>query len=386
MNAHAPIIEQPEAETSTEVVVIERETALAVLTDPDRFDAFYTRVKAQTDAFVPDLSTAKSRKAIASMARKVVNTKTAIVDAAKELTEEWRSNVAKVNAARGPIVERLDALRDEVRKPLTDWEKAEEKREAAVKLALERLHGAAVVSIEDTPATVQARLAEVEEILITDEGFQEYAAAARATQEATLATLSAAVLRLTREAEERAELDRLRAANAERLAKEEADRVAAEQAEREATEAREREEREAEEKRQADARAAQAKKDEEERVAAATRKAEEDARAEEQRKADEARQEQERAHQAGLDKERRQREAAEAEAKRLADAETERLRQEEEQRLAAQRRTEDRDHRGVVMGEAKAAIMALGGVKEDVAKKIVLAIVADEIPHVAISF
>lgn len=60
MNAHAPVVAaETEAEDTTALVVVEPETALAVLTDPERFDDFLARVKAFTDALVPDTSTAK---------------------------------------------------------------------------------------------------------------------------------------------------------------------------------------------------------------------------------------------------------------------------------------------------------------------------------------
>jgi colicin import membrane protein len=48
-------------------------------------------------------------------------------------------------------------------------------------------------------------------------------------------------------------------------------------------------------------------------------------------------------------------------------------------------RQADREHRGKVMGEAKSALIEIGAA-EDLAKKIVLAIVAGEIPHVSLRF
>lgn len=73
-------------------------------------------------------------------------------------------------------------------------------------------------------------------------------------------------------------------------------------------------------------------------------------------------------------------------AARVASEKAEADRQAAAQRKADEKRAADREHRGKVMGIAKAAIMAAGGVGEEAAKKIVLAIGAGEIPAVSITF
>lgn len=377
MNAKAQPLAaaEPIDEAGAELAVIPRETALAVLTDPDQFDAFYARVKATTDAFVPDLSTVTSRKAIASMARKVVTSKTMIDNAGKLLTEEWRSQTKVVDDNRRAIREKLDALRDEVRRPLTDWEAAEEARVEDVKAQVASLQAAAVVSIEDTPETVQARHSEVRLVEISDDYFGEYAAAARHYQAAALASLDAAFARLTKEAADRAELERLRQ---EAAAREEADRAAREEQQRaEAAATAARIAAEAEERRKADD-AARAQREQAERERAAA-----DAQAEAERKAQATLAAAEEAHKAELA--RIQREADEANERRAAEerraaAEAKRVDDEQAARDANQK------HRSTVMAAAKSALMAAGGIGEDAAKKIVLAIRAGEIPSVTLRF
>jgi colicin import membrane protein len=58
----------------------------------------------------------------------VTRSKTAIDDAGKKLNEEARAKINAVDAQRRKIREELDALAEEVRKPLTEWEKAEDQR------------------------------------------------------------------------------------------------------------------------------------------------------------------------------------------------------------------------------------------------------------------
>ncbi|MDB5448064.1 MAG: hypothetical protein JWQ97_3381 [Phenylobacterium sp.] len=376
MNAKAqPLTAAEVVEPGAEVAIIPRETALSVLTDPEQFDAFYSKVKAEVDAHVPDVSCAKGREAIKSLAFKVVKSKTAIDAAGKALTEEWRSQTAKVDASRKAIRDKLDELRDQVRRPVTELEEAEEARVADVKAQLARLQSAAVVSIEDTVDTVAARLTQIEAVEISDEYFQEYAAAARSHQQTSVATLEAAMGRLQREVAERADLERLRREDQERQEREAADRAAAEAREREEAEARSAEERRQQAEREAQE--ASARRAEE---AAAT------ARAEAERHAEETRAAQERAHQEELAEARRQQEAAAAEARRLADEDAARLKREADERAAADARAADVAHRSTVMAAAKVALMATGGIGEEAAKKIVLAIRAGEIPAVTLTF
>ena len=93
---------------------------------------------AATD-FDADVSTLAGRKIIAAMAYKVSQSKTVIDKAGKSLTDEWFKKKKVVDAGRRFARDSLDALRDEIRLPLTEWEN-EEKRilaEAALKAEME---------------------------------------------------------------------------------------------------------------------------------------------------------------------------------------------------------------------------------------------------------
>lgn len=363
MNAQAKIIEA-DATESTDLAIIPRETALSVLTDPEQFDAFYARVKATVDAHVPDVTTAKGRDAIKSLAFKVVKSKTAIDEAGKLLTEEWRSQTAKVDAARKAIRDKLDALRDEVKRPVTEWEAAEDERVNRVRAALAELQNAGTITLDDTSETLGARLATLQAMQIDEAEFQEYAAAATSHIARAVDQLTAGIARLAQEEADRAELQRLRDAEAAREQAEQ-ERQARETAEREAAEAKAREEEQAAARAAAEA--------ERQRVAAEQAEAARVAR-EAQAKADE--------------------EAATARAEAAAArAETERLQQEQRDREAAAqaaaaeeaRREASKAHRGRIMGDVKRALMALG-LTEDPAKAVVNAIVAGTIPHTTIKF
>ena len=111
--------------------VLEQEVALVkqfeatpsiVLLNPEIRNPFIAEVWRTVEAHVPDVTTTKGRKAIASLAYDVAQTKTAITRAAKALTEEARQQINMVNAERNAIEDELQAIQDLARKPLTEWE------------------------------------------------------------------------------------------------------------------------------------------------------------------------------------------------------------------------------------------------------------------------
>jgi colicin import membrane protein len=355
------------AEAGTAVSVFTVANPLVILTDGVKFDRFYEDVKRETDKLEIDLTTERGRKAIASMAYKVAQTKAAIDEAGKTLTAEWRDKINVVDEARRNIRTRLDALKIEVRKPLTEWEEAEEAREATVSAILAFLRNASVVMAHETAEDVAERLSDIRARILDPAVLQGAQGIAENLRDAAVDTLGNAHARLIKEAEDRAELELLRTREAERLARQEAEREEAEKATREAAEAE-----------RAALAAAHAKE---------VRKANEEAIA--KRAAEAARAEAERQHAEALATEKRRADEAEAaqraEAKRIADEQA--AREAEAERLAAEQaaRDKDRKHRGEVMSAAKVAIMALD-VAEDAAKKIVLAIVAGEVPNVTLRF
>ncbi len=369
----------PETSATNDIVVAVTQNPGLVLLDQQKFDAFYTRMKAETDKLVADTSTAKGRDEIRAMAAKVVRSKTAIDKARLTLTADWREKVKAANDAGKVIEERLTALAAEVRAPLTEWEEAEKARIERGNALIAQLKNAATVTLDDTAATVRARGNEVFNTAINaDDIGDDLFAEASAVKGATIQALSTALARLTREEAERAELERLRA---EAAARAEADRLADEAA------ARAQAEKEAAERAAAEAEA-HAKAEEERRAAAEKAEAERIERAKaEAAAAERARVEREHAEQ--LAAERRRAEDAE----RAAQAERDRIAREEAARAAETRRIADeqakrqadQEHRTAVKSRAKAAIMSCG-VDEDTAKKLVLAIIAGEIPAVRLEF
>ena len=150
---------------------------------------------------------------------------------------------------RKRIRDELDALKDEVRRPLTEWEEAEKSRVQGIKDRI--AHIKTPIPEDSSSEGIEHAIETIEKGLEIDDTFNEFKAEAQAAKDATLAKLyQMRGAALKREAEQ-AELARLRAAVAQRE-QEERDRkiaeAAAEKARRDAEEKAEREKAEAERK------------------------------------------------------------------------------------------------------------------------------------------
>lgn len=251
------------------LVPIEADTITPMFTNGG-LDALLAKIEEAAMAHVPVLDTVKDRKAIASMAYKVSQSKAAIDNMGKELVAGKKKEIKKVDKVRKHARDFLDGVRDKVRQPLTDWEADQKAKEEA----------------ERKQRELEAAW---DEAILENQEFDRRLELAR--KEAELA-------------EREAELARK---EAEAKAREEAEAKAKAEAERKAREAKEAEERAAREKAEAEARA-QAEKER------AVKEAEERARREAEEKAAAEQAERER-----LAREAAEKEAAEkAEAERLA--------------------------------------------------------------------
>lgn len=345
MNEIAPIVENP----------------VACLTDAQAYDALLARMKAEIVAHTPDVSTAKGRQAIKSLAFKITRSKTAIDDAGKKLNEDKRAEINKVDAERRRIRDELDALAAEARKPLTDWETKEEERKRDAARIHNRILEIGRLSPGDGSNVIADRLGAAEAIVVDRALFDEgIADMVLLDQQKVIADLKVALDRAKQHEADQAELAQLRQIEAQR----ERERLAAEQAAKEA----------ADRKAYAEAVAKQAAETERAKAQEAIAKAEREKQA------------------AIAEARRREAEAvaaAEAEARRVKEQaiieEHRRKEAEEAARRADEQRAADRQHRMRIMNAATAALMTRG-VEDDLATSIVMAIADGQIPNVKMVF
>ena len=341
------------------------ETALQVFSAPAGLDPYLAQIKAEIDSFVPDVSTKKGRDAIASIAHKVARSKTALDNIGKELVAELKDVPKKIDAERKRMRDTLDTWKDDVRRPLTEWEEAEESRQARHKTGIELIQQAAATH-DFSASTLRATLAAIEAKSI-DASWEEFESEAHRAKTKTIEALQSAIAERDRQEAEQAELTRLRAEAAAREQKEREERIAreaAERAQREA-EAKAHAEREANIKREAEAKASAERRELELKLAAERA---------EREKAEAIQREQ----QAKADAERRAAEAVEAEKRRVAEAAAAEA---EETKL----REQNKAHKTSINRAALEALIA-GGLTEDAAKKAVTLIAQGKIPAVSIRY
>lgn len=341
----------------TDLTVIEIKPEQApVLYAPNGLDAFLEQIKQEVNE-VPDLSTAKGRARVASLAAQVSRSKTAIEKPGREYLKRLKEAVKPAEAEIKRFVDACDELRDLTRRPLTEWE-AEQERIAAEN-QMQAWHEEALEMNSAFDAAEKLKFETNHEMaLLMDAAFDR-----DATEKAT-------------------EAERQRIAHEEELkrqAAEQAKREVAEAAQREidAAAAREREAMLAKERAEREAKDA-AELAERNRIAA-----EQQAEADRLAAADKA----ERDKQEAIAEEKRKAQAEADRIKREAD-EKERVRLEEEKRIAdeAAARAANEKHRKVVGTEIVKALMASTSLSRDQAIEVLTALKDELIPRTRITY
>ncbi|ULJ66631.1 hypothetical protein [Wielerella bovis] len=100
-------------------------------------DQISTQAQAKAAEIPSDMSVAKNRKALASLARNVASAKVEIDNTGKSLVEDAKAKIKVVDNNRKNVRDTLDDLRDAIRQPVTDWEEAEKAKEQAILLEIE---------------------------------------------------------------------------------------------------------------------------------------------------------------------------------------------------------------------------------------------------------
>lgn len=318
--------------TDLTVIEIKPEQAPALYA-PNGLEDYLSQIRQQVNE-VPDLSTAKGRARVASLAAQVSRSKTAIEKPGRDYLKRLKELPKEVEAELRRFVTECDLIRDETRRPLTEWEAEQEriKQEEEAKRAAEEL----AKQVES----------DHEMALLLNEKFDRDAAEAKA------------------------EVERQRLAHEEELKRQAAEQAKREAEDKAAAELATSQKREADaiaEKAQAELLAKQvAEKAENDRLAAIA-KAEAD-------------------KQEAIEAEKRKAQAEADRIKREAD-EKERVRLAEEKRIADEkaRREKDVEHRRTINRQSVAELVA-SGLPEDCAQKCVAAIAKGEVTAIRITY
>ena len=150
---------------SNDLIPLENPNVPALFT-PGGLSEILSKIEEDALALVPDLSTAKGRDAIASTAARVARSKTYLDGLGKDYVAQLKDLPRKIDAERKAMRDRLDALRDKVRAPLTEWEEAEHEKAALTERLIINLGGA--VPFNTPIAKIEARLQEAMSLEIPD--------------------------------------------------------------------------------------------------------------------------------------------------------------------------------------------------------------------------
>lgn len=310
---------------ATDIITIPHKTDVpALFSQDDGIEKLVERIEKEARSFAIDISTAKGRKEVKSLAAKVSRSKTLIDEVGKEQNEERNRLNKEVNALRNMAKERLDALRDEIKAPVDKWERAEADRVRALEIRMDAFADHRATAHDDS-ATIQGVIDAITATEI-DATWEEYESDAKAAKAVALVKYQGDLAVAKAREAQAAELEALRAEK-EARDREDAERKEAEQ--KAAAEAEQKariqaladaKAREAEDKAKADAEAAEKRHKEE--LAEAAKREERAAQAERDRIAAEAKAEEDAAAARAADKKHRQKIRAEI-VKAITDAKPE---------------------------------------------------------------
>lgn len=340
-------------------------------------DHFYEKVRAEVSSEVPDLATAKGRARIASLAANVSKSKVAVEKPGREYLKQLKDLPKKIEAELREFTDKMDKLRDETRKPLTDWENAEKARADGHKEKINHIVSYRYARTDVTSAQMGALIETLESQHI-DSSFEEFEAEAHREKAESIAFLKATHERLIKHEAEQAELARLRAEAEERARKDREDQIAREAAEKAKREAEE---------------AARLEKEKAEAAAKAEREASERRELELKLAAEQAERQKLAAEQAKKEAEearaKAENEAAELAAKAAWEA-AERAKQEAEAKAAREAaelaaREKDKSHRARINNSAVQDLIAAGFTEEQ-ARQIIILVASGKVSNVKINY
>ena len=120
----------------SELIVLDEVSPVEVF-QGEGMDELLEKIRVEAISFVPDTSTAKGRKEVASMAMKVTKCKPYLDGKGKDIVDELKKQPKLIDAKRKQMRDFLDDLKNNVRDPLTRWEEHEaariEKHESSIK-------------------------------------------------------------------------------------------------------------------------------------------------------------------------------------------------------------------------------------------------------------
>ena len=325
--------------------------------------SLFDRIAEQARSVVFDINNSKDRDAIKSLARKVASSKTAFDAHGKELKEQYTVITSKIDADRKLFRDQCDALRDEIRKPLTEWENAEKDRVEGLQLRVDEI---SLPCEFESSQFIKSQIEYIKSIEV-DDSFMEFKDKAKLAKFEKLEMLNNLLTNVEKKEEEEAQLEKQRIEEQQRIQQEREEKIA--------LEAKQKAEREAEEKARIERERVQKEKDEAEQREAKLKHEAEQALIREAQLKEQAEQQ---AKQAEIDKQQ----AIEAERKRI---EQQQKAKAEAELKEQQEREANKAHKKAVCDSILAELAKLN-IDEATGQNLIKAIYNNQIPNISIKF
>lgn len=214
------------------VTVVNKASLLNFFRDGANLDGLYNVVQAKARALVADVTTADGVSKIKSTARQIASIKKRVDDIGKDVVAELKDLPKQIDANRKKWREDMEALQEEIRKPVTEIEN----RQAEIE-EIRATHGKLVLSGSEE---IKAAIESLDKIELTGDKWKESledATAAVTAEKGALEVMLNAALKKEAEVRELEEL-RKKQEEAERIIREQKIREEAERKARAEAEAR----------------------------------------------------------------------------------------------------------------------------------------------------
>lgn len=214
------------------VTVVNKASLLNFFKDGANLDGLYNVVETKARALVADVTTADGVSKIKSTARQIASIKKRVDDIGKDIVAELKDLPKQIDANRKKWREDMEALQDEIRRPVTEIENRQKEIEE-----IKATHGKLVLSGSEE---IKEAIVNLDKIELTGDKWKESledATAAVTAEKGALEVMLNAAIKKEAEARELEEL-RKKQEEAERIIREQKIREEAERKAREEAEAR----------------------------------------------------------------------------------------------------------------------------------------------------
>ena len=344
---------------TTDLVLVDKlEPAVLFGNEHETLDEMLQKIKKEVSSIVPDVSTAKGRKAITANVSRITKSKTTLDKVGKDYNAAQKELLKAFDKQRKYAFTFLEDLQKEVRQPLTEWEDKEKARVAKYEGVISSLINAGEASdnwMNSTIEELNELLVKVNEVTITKR-FQEFEEEAEIAKKTAIKKIESSIQGRINYDKDQKDLKKLREAAAEqdRINFEANERLEKEKAIREA-------EIKANTEKEAAIKAAEKEKDD------AIKRAEDAEK------------------QAAIDAEEAEKQK-QIDIEAAAQAERDRIEAEKQKEIEAEKlREADKSHRGKI-NRAIVKELLKRGIDDAQAKKVVTAIAKNNIPNTKISY